>query len=189
MAGRRQDAGQAAKKDTKGLRLPGLKQKKKNKIRQLPSCNKGNRNPILKRLSVCRFCSVFSEKAQESISHLEQNYIRNFSVLRTAIYYTIKKKTIRAMNKMRLLRKYAGLPVQDHETVLHHFGTDHGECNVHIIRYLKKNTENTGNSWSGRMVPLLCRMNRERKALTGQGTKGKQKNKASIRQKRRKTCC
>lgn len=140
--------------------------------------------------SVYRFCKVFSEKAQESLSHLEeellfqevvstdatvvtvngeQNYIRNFSVLRTVIYYAMKKKTIRAMNKLHLLRKYTGILVHDHEVGLYHFGTDHGECNVHILRYLKKNTEETGNSWSGRMVSLLCRMNRERKALTGQG--------------------
>lgn len=139
--------------------------------------------------SVYRFCSVFSEKAQESLSHLEeelqnqavvstdatvvsvngeQNYIRNFSVLRTVIYYAMKKKTIRAMNKLRLLRKYTGILVHDHETALYHFGTDHGECNVHIIRYLKKNTEDTGNSWSGRMVSLLCRMNKERKTLIDQ---------------------
>ena len=35
-----------------------------------------------------------------------------------------------------------------HETALYHFGTDHAECNVHIIRYLRKNTEETGNRWS-----------------------------------------
>lgn len=102
----------------------------------------------------------------------EQNYIRNFSVLRTVIYYAMKKKTIRAMNKLSLLRNYTGILVHDHETALYHFGTDQGECNVHIIRYLKKNTEDTGNSWSGRMVSLLCRMNKERKALTGQGAGG-----------------
>lgn len=31
--------------------------------------------------------------------------------------------------------------VHDHETALYHFGTDHSESNVHIIRYLRKNTE------------------------------------------------
>lgn len=58
--------------------------------------------------------------------------------------------------------------MHDHETALYHFGRDHGECNVHIIRYLRKNTDDTGNSWSGRMSSLLCGMNRERKELIGQ---------------------
>lgn len=37
---------------------------------------------------------------------------------------------------------------QAHETALYHFGTDHAECNVHLIRYLCKNTEETGHEWS-----------------------------------------
>ena len=56
-----------------------------------------------------------------------------------------------------------------HETALYHFGTDHAECNVHIMRYLRKNTEETGNAWSGEMSALLCEMNRERKELLGKG--------------------
>ena len=55
------------------------------------------------------------------------------------------------------------LLVHDHETSLYHFGTGHGECNVHIIRYLKKNSEDSGNEWSGEMITLLCGMNRARK--------------------------
>lgn len=34
--------------------------------------------------------------------------------------------------------------VHDHETALYHFGTAHVECNVHILRYLTKNSEYTG---------------------------------------------
>ena len=56
-----------------------------------------------------------------------------------------------------------------HETALYHFGTDHAECNVHIIRYLRKNTEETGNSWSDEMISLLCEMNKKRKEYISQG--------------------
>ena len=48
-------------------------------------------------------------------------------------------------------------------------GTDHGECNVHLLRYLKKNTEETGNEWSFKMTELFRRMNRERKELIKAG--------------------
>ena len=34
---------------------------------------------------------------------------------------------------------------------LYHFGTAHGECNVHIIRYLRKNTEEAKHKWSSEM--------------------------------------
>lgn len=59
--------------------------------------------------------------------------------------------------------------MHDHETALYHFGTGHGECNAHIIRYLKKNSEESGNSWSGEMISLLCEMNRERKQAISRG--------------------
>lgn len=139
--------------------------------------------------SVYRFCKAFSDRAQESLSHLEeklliqavvstdatvvtvngkQNYIRNFSVANTVVYHTMKKKTIEAMKGLPFLRRFTGILVYDHETALYHFGRDHGECNVHIIRYLRKNTDDTGNSWSGRMSSLLCGMNRVRKELIGQ---------------------
>ena len=55
------------------------------------------------------------------------------------------------------------------ETALYHFGTGHTECNVHLLRYLKKNTEDTGHSWSGEMVCLLCSANRERNHQIAQG--------------------
>lgn len=140
--------------------------------------------------SVYNFCRSFSEKAQESISHLEddilnqavvatdatvitvngeQNYIRNFSIGRTVVYRALKSKAIDAMGALRLMGDFTGIFVHDHETALYHFGTDHAECNVHLIRYLRKNTEDTGNSWSGEMIKLLSEMNRARKTAISQG--------------------
>lgn len=54
---------------------------------------------------------------------------------------------------------------------LYHFGTDHAECNVHIIRYLRKNTQGTGHTWSDEMISLLSKMNKTRKALINDGIK------------------
>ena len=56
-----------------------------------------------------------------------------------------------------------GTLVHDHETALFHFGTDHAECNVHILRYLTKNTQDTGNKWSEAMKKWLCEMNQTRR--------------------------
>lgn len=99
----------------------------------------------------------------------EQNYIRNFSIEKAVIYRAMKEKTVDAMGKLRFLEKLTGVLVHDHETAPYHFGTGHAECNVHTIRYLRKNTEDTENKWSTKMIALLSEMNRERKALMEQG--------------------
>ena len=123
--------------------------------------------------SVYGFCWSLSEKAEESIRHLEErllnqevvatdttpvtvngkpNYIRNFSMEDTVVYYAMKSKAIAALEKLDFLKQYTGILVHDHETAMYHFGTGHGEYNVHLLRYLKKNTEETGNCWSEGMA-------------------------------------
>lgn len=61
--------------------------------------------------------------------------------------------------------------MHDHETALYHYGIDHTECNVHILRYLRKNTEDTGNKWSVQMASLLCEMHQARKDWMKRGMK------------------
>lgn len=142
--------------------------------------------------SVYSFCKKLAEASVESIRNLEasllnekivatdattvtvngeQNYIRNFSIGNTVVYQAMESKSIPALKKLSFLQKFSGILLHDHETALYHFGTGHAECNVHIIRYLRKNTEETGNQWSGEMVRLLCRMNTERKELINSGSR------------------
>ena len=122
--------------------------------------------------SIYGFCRKFAEASEASRRHLEemlltqdvvatdattvtvngeQNYIRNFSAEDTVVYHAMDSKSIEALKG------------------LYHFGTDHAECNVHIIRYLRKNTEDTKNRWSGEMISLLCEMNKSRKEFMAQG--------------------
>lgn len=150
----------------------------------------GNDELGLSEGSVYGFCKKFAEGAETSIRHLEeellnrevvstdattvtvggkQNYIRNFSIEKTVVYRAMKSKAVDALEKIAFLEKFTGILIHDHETALYHFGTDHGECNVHIIRYLRKNTEETGHKWSGEMKELFCEMNRERKGLMVRG--------------------
>jgi len=130
--------------------------------------------------SIYSFCKKMAENSAESILRLEnalldcevvatdattttvngkQSYIRNFSTDETVVYHAMKSKSINALKEIDFLNKYSGKLLHDHETALYHFGTGHAECNVHIIRYLRKNTEETGNTWSKKMVTLLCGMN------------------------------
>ena len=150
----------------------------------------GNDELGLSEGSVYGFCKKMAKAGETSIQHLEdellsqkvvatdattvtvngeQNYIRNFSIDKTVIYRAMKSKTIDALGDLHFLKKYTGILLHDHETALYHFGTDHAEGNVHIIRYLRKNTEETGNKWSGEMMELLCEMNKARKELINQG--------------------
>ena len=140
--------------------------------------------------SVYGFCRKFAKESVVSVEHLEnellnqnvvatdatvtttngkQSYIRNFSIHNTVVYHAMRSKSVKALQEINFLGKYTGILVHDHETALYHFGTDHAECNVHLIRYLRKNSEDTGNPWSGQMIDLLCKMNRNRKTLIEKG--------------------
>lgn len=92
-----------------------------------------------------------------------QSYIRSISSTRSVLYAGMDKKTIECLKDVSVLKNYQGILVHDHETALYHFGTGHAECNVHLLRYLTKNSQDTGNKWSDKMKSLLTRMNNERK--------------------------
>ena len=136
--------------------------------------------------SVYNFCRKFSKSSEPYISMIEeellnrdvlstdatvvtldgkQAYIRNLSTPDTALYVAMKKKAIKTLEKIRTLMLFTGTLIHDHESVLYHFGTEHGECNVHLIRYLRKNKEETGYTWSSEMIKLLTDINDERKKL------------------------
>lgn len=150
----------------------------------------GNGELDLSEGSVYGFCKSLAKASERSILNLKnqlmdqtvvatdattvtvngkQNYIRNLSIKDTVIYHAMNSKSIEALKGLDFLKKYAGILLHDHETALYHFGIDHAECNVHIIRYLRKNTEESGNAWSDKMITLLCEMNRIRKDCMEQG--------------------
>ena len=91
------------------------------------------------------------------------NWVRNISSQDTVVYSAMEKKNIDELKRLDVLNEFAGTLVHDHETALYHFGLQHGECNVHLLRYLTKNIEDTGNSWAMKMRSLLCEMNEARK--------------------------
>ena len=88
-----------------------------------------------------------------------QEYIRNQSTSDAVLYSPMKTKSIEEMQENEVLKQFSGTLVHDHETALYHFGVSHAECNAHILRYLRKNSEETGNPWSEEMAELLKAMN------------------------------
>ena len=99
----------------------------------------------------------------------KQTYVRNFSSANDVLYVPMEKKDLVTLGKIPFLQKFVGILVHDHETALFHFGQNHAECNVHMIRYLTANSENTGHKWSSSMISLLREMNQYRKRLIAQG--------------------
>ena len=95
----------------------------------------------------------------------KQAYIRNVSNQDAVRYYAMSKKDLKTLGDIHLLARFAGTLVHDHETSLYHFGIEHGECNVHLIRYLLKNTEDCSTTWSGKLTELLYEMKKRRDEL------------------------
>ena len=95
-----------------------------------------------------------------------QSYIRNFSTDDWVLYVSMGNKGHKALSQIPFLQKYAGILVHDHETSLYSYGLDHAECNVHLLRYLTKNGEDTGHAWSGKMLSLLVEINKYRNKPT-----------------------
>lgn len=95
----------------------------------------------------------------------KQAYIRNQSTEKAVLYSAMDKKSIESIQENSLLSEYKGILIHDHETSMYNFGTGHGECNVHLLRYLEKNTEDSNNEWSGEMSSHLVEMNRAKKKM------------------------
>lgn len=126
--------------------------------------------------SIYNFCKSFSNKCAQVCGTIEndllnapeictdattvgtngkQTYIRNFSTENSVLYCSSEKKDLDTLGSFPVLKKYTGIFTHDHESALYHFGTGHGECNVHLARYLRKNTEETSNRWSHDMEMFL----------------------------------
>ena len=101
----------------------------------------------------------------------QQSYMRNFSTADWVLYVSMGSKGHKALSSIPFLQKYAGILMHDHETPLYSYGLDHAECNVHLLRYLIKNGEDTKHVWSSKLLSLLVEMNKYRKRLIRRGDK------------------
>lgn len=95
----------------------------------------------------------------------EQKHVRNQSAENVVYYSYTGSKSIESIKEKSLLKNYNGILVHDNETALYHFGLEHAECNAHIKRYLRKNTEETGHKWSEKLFEHLSKLNKRKKLL------------------------
>ena len=140
--------------------------------------------------SICRRFSLLCQKEEEAVKENlldsqvlctdatvmsedgKKCYIRNFSNGESVLYCRMEKKSLSALKELDILNRFTGILEHDHETAIYHFGTGHGECNVHLCRYLRKNSEETGNSWSRDMMNFLNGLNEGRKRAVSAGRTG-----------------
>ena len=120
----------------------------------------------------CDLKHIREELLSEQVLHTDatcvtvngtQTYIRSLSAQDSVLYTHTEKKSLDSLKAMPVLPVFAGTLVHDHESALYHFGTSHGECNVHLLRYLTKNTQDTGHTWSQEMQDFLRGILHERK--------------------------
>ena len=95
--------------------------------------------------------------------------IRTYSTEDLTLFVPTYGKGKKNIEETGILNKFMGLLIHDHETVMYNYGTDHAECNVHILRYLKGCNENTKNKWAIKMRSLLSELNKYRKKLKEKG--------------------
>lgn len=100
-------------------------------------------------------------------------YVRNYSTNKVTIYIPSKDKKIHRIKRQWILNGYTGYIAHDHDTALYNFGLKekHVECNVHLRRYLKSNTELTKHEWSKEMDKLLLEIKNKKEEYIENGIK------------------
>ena len=95
--------------------------------------------------------------------------VRNYSTNDLTVLVATKGKGRKYLENTGILNNFCGTLIHDHETIMYLFGLKHGECNVHICRYLLGDYENTNNNWSLCMRSFLCSLNEYKKSLISKG--------------------
>jgi hypothetical protein len=99
-------------------------------------------------------------------------FFRNYSDEKRVLYTANPTRGKRAIADDDVLPRFVGILIHDHNTVNYNYGTGHGECNVHLIRYLRANSENTRHHWSDDMIGFLLSVKRAKESAEGFGASG-----------------
>ena len=120
---------------------------------------------IIKKMKVkLKNTEILQTDLTETKVNNKKGYVRNYSNDKITVYVPSKDKKIHRVKRQWILDGYTGYIVQDHDTAIYNFGIKekHVECNVHLRRYLKNNTELTKHKWSQEMDKLLLEIKRNK---------------------------
>jgi hypothetical protein len=143
--------------------------------------------------TIYNFLSEFGAKAREPLAKIKTKLLnntvlnidetgtrvnarnmtfRNYSDKKHVLYTANPTKGKKAIEDDGILPRFAGILIHDHNTVNYNYGMGNGECNVHLIRYLKANSANTYHNWSDEMIGFLLALKRSKESAKGFGLSG-----------------
>lgn len=99
----------------------------------------------------------------------KNHQLHNYSNDKYTLQYVHESKSKRAMEEIGFLPNYLGTLIHDHNKVQYNFGTNHGECNTHILRYLQAVKDFTKHIWSQDMSELLKGILHQKNLLQADG--------------------
>lgn len=112
--------------------------------------------PLMSEIEQHLFNAYYVNTDESPINVNGKNHqIHSYSNENYTLQYAHEKKSKEAMIELGFLSKYLGTLIHDHNIVQYNFGTRHGECNAHILRYLKAVQDFAKHKWSLEMANLL----------------------------------
>jgi transposase len=85
----------------------------------------------------------------------KNHQLHNYSDDKYTLQYVHESKSKNAMEELGFLPNYIGTLIHDHNKVQYNFGTNHAECNAHVLRYLQGVEDFTKHTWSIDMSKFL----------------------------------
>lgn len=95
----------------------------------------------------------------------QQYYLHNISNGYFTLQYVSKHRGKKGIEEFGFLNNYQGIIIHDHFSIYYNYGTGHGECNVHVLRYLNAVVEFTHHKWAKNMKALLKELNNYKNQL------------------------
>jgi len=99
----------------------------------------------------------------------KNHQLHNYSNDKYTLQYVHESKSKNAMEELGFLSNYVGTLIHDHNKVQYNFGTNHAECNAHILRYLQAVDDFTKHRWSIDMAELLKEILHQKNLLKADG--------------------
>ena len=140
--------------------------------------------------SIVNFLKSLSLKCEDEIENIKNNilnskllfteattiscdnknmFVINYTANNNTYFHVTEKKNKHSIDESNMLTNYTGDLVHDHETVMYNYADRNIECNVHVIRYLKGNYENTNNNWCMKLRNLFICLNEHKKKILAIG--------------------
>ena len=99
----------------------------------------------------------------------KNHQLHNYSDDKYTLQYVHESKSKNAMEELGFLPNYMGTLIHDHNKVQYNFGTNHAECNAHILRYLQGVEDFTKHTWSVDLSKLLKEILHQKNLLKAEG--------------------